>query len=61
MSHHLFFTSGKMSVSAKYDNAQAIIAIIINLFVSKNSLNGNRIIAPMIPPSAAIITKDSFL
>jgi len=50
-----------MSVSAKYDNAQAIIAIIINLFVSKNSLNGNRIIAPMIPPSAAIITKDSFL
>jgi len=45
-----------MSDNAKYNRAQAIIDIIINLFAIKKSVNGNNIAAHKIHQSAAKIT-----
>jgi len=54
--HHLFLNSGKISDKAKYNKAQDIIEIIINLFHTKKSVNGKRISAHSIHHKAAKIT-----
>jgi hypothetical protein len=57
----LFLNSGKISESAKYNNAPDISANITNLLAIKISVNGNSNNAHNIPQAAARNTCNSLL
>jgi len=60
-SHHLFFTSGRISDNARYSNAHEINDNITNLLAIRYSVNGNNVRAQITHHSAAIITYFSLL